>query len=99
MKIPVKTGDSLDLRVFVPSVLVIVGLMFPLIIFPESGAALVSALFAFATGQFGWLYLLAGLGAVVFLVGLVDRLCAHDGLVCRPYLPRAHHSRVDHRRV
>lgn len=70
MKIPVKTGDSLDLRVFVPSVLVIVGLMFPLIIFPESGAALVSALFAFATGQFGWLYLLAGLGAVVFLVGL-----------------------------
>lgn len=70
MSMPDNIGDSLDLRVFIPSVLVIVGLILPVIIFPESGAALVNAAFAFATGQFGWLYLLAGLGVVIFLVGL-----------------------------
>lgn len=65
-----KASDSLDLRVFVPSVAVILGLILPIILFPDSSEALVSAAFAFATGQFGWLYLLAGLSVVVFLIGL-----------------------------
>jgi BCCT family betaine/carnitine transporter len=65
-----KRGDSLDLRVFIPSVFVIVALMVPLIIFPDSGTKVVNAAFAFATNQFGWLYLAAGLSVVVFLIGL-----------------------------
>ena len=57
-----KPGDSLDMRVFVPSMAVLIAIVTPLILFPESGPAMVSAAFSFATGQFGWLYLLAGLG-------------------------------------
>lgn len=70
MSAPNKASDSLDLRVFIPSVLVIIGLIVPLIMFPESGASLVNAAFAFATGQFGWLYMIAGVSVVIFLVGL-----------------------------
>ena len=70
MSTPKESDDSLDLRVFIPSVCVIIGLVVPLIIFPESGAALVNAAFAFATGKFGWLYMIAGLSVVLFLVGL-----------------------------
>jgi BCCT family betaine/carnitine transporter len=64
--------DRLDLRVFVPSLAVIAGVITPLILFPESGPAAVNAAFAFATGTFGWLYLIAGLATVVFLVGLAS---------------------------
>ena len=63
-------GDQLDLRVFIPSLAVLTAVVAPMLLFPEAGPAAVSAAFAFATGQFGWLYLLAGLGAVIFLVGL-----------------------------
>ncbi len=62
--------DRLDRRVFIPSLAVLIAVVAPMIMFPEAGPAAVSAAFAFATGQFGWLYLLAGFGAVVFLVGL-----------------------------
>ncbi|WP_417546799.1 BCCT family transporter [Marinobacter sp.] len=70
MNTPNKPGDSMDLRVFIPSVLVILGLIVPLIMFPDSGTLLVNAAFAFATGNFGWLYMLAGLSIVLFLIGL-----------------------------
>lgn len=36
--------------------------------FPEAGGAMVQDAFAFATGKFGWLYLLAGIATVLFLV-------------------------------
>jgi len=62
--------DRLDWRVFAPSLAVIAAVIVPLILFPQSGPAAVNAAFAFATGKFGWLYLLAGIAAVVFLVGL-----------------------------
>lgn len=65
-----KARDEIDWRVFLPSVLVIAGLIIPIILFPESGEAAVNAAFAFATGNFGWLYLLAGFSVVVFLIGL-----------------------------
>jgi BCCT family betaine/carnitine transporter len=63
-------GDLLDRRVFYPSLAVITAVVAPLLLFPEAGPAAVNAAFAFVTGQFGWLYLAAGLGAVVFLIGL-----------------------------
>ncbi|MCT4334567.1 BCCT family transporter [Paracoccus sp. YLB-12] len=71
-------GDRLDRRVFFPSLIVIASVIVPLFLFPESGPAAVNAAFAFATGQFGWLYLAAGLGAVVFLIGLA---CSRFGNV------------------
>ena len=63
-------GDRLDWRVFFPSLAVITAVVAPLLLFPEAGSVAVNAAFAFATGQFGWLYLVAGLGTVVFLIGL-----------------------------
>lgn len=63
-------GDRLDWRVFFPSLAVISAVVAPLLLFPEAGSVAVNAAFAFATGQFGWLYLVAGLGTVVFLIGL-----------------------------
>lgn len=62
--------DRLEMRVFVPSMLVLAGVVLPLILFPDAGGAMVNAAFAFATGKFGWLYMLAGLSTVVFLIGL-----------------------------
>jgi len=62
--------DRLDRRVFIPSLAVIIGVVAPMILFPEAGPAAVNAAFAFATGQFGWLYLLAGVATVVFLLFL-----------------------------
>ncbi|MFV0409225.1 MAG: BCCT family transporter, partial [Paracoccus sp. (in: a-proteobacteria)] len=63
-------GDRLDGRVFYPSLAVIAAVVAPLLLFPEAGPAAVNAAFAFATGKFGWLYLIAGLAAVVFLICL-----------------------------
>ncbi|RMH86729.1 BCCT family transporter [Pseudomonas sp. AOB-7] len=63
-------GSALDGRVFWPSIAVILGITIPLVLFPESGNLVIKQLFGFATGSFGWLYLIAGLGAVVFLLWL-----------------------------
>lgn len=66
----IEGGDRVDTRVFYLSVLLLVGLIGPLLLFPDSGAAMISAAFSFTTDKFGWLYMVAGLAAVVFLVGL-----------------------------
>lgn len=63
-------GSALDGRVFWPSIAVILGVTIPLALFPESGNLIIKQLFNFATGNFGWLYLFAGLGTVVFLLWL-----------------------------
>ena len=63
-------GDELDRRVFIPSLVVLIAVVAPMIMFPEAGPAAVSAAFGFATGKFGWLYLLSGIAVVAFLVGL-----------------------------
>jgi BCCT family betaine/carnitine transporter len=63
-------GDRVDMRVFTLSVLLLAGVVGPLLLFPESSTAMISSAFSFTTGKFGWLYMLAGLATVVFLVGL-----------------------------
>lgn len=63
-----KESASLDGRVFWPSIAVILGVTIPLIAFPETGNAVINQMFAFATGKFGWLYLVSGLMTVVFLL-------------------------------
>lgn len=70
MKVTIKGDDRLDRRVFLPSLAVLTAIVAPMIMFPEAGPAVVNAAFAFATGNFGWLYLLAGISVVAFLVGL-----------------------------
>lgn len=66
----IHTGSALDGRVFWPSIAVILGITIPLVMYPESGNLIIKQLFGFATGNFGWLYLLSGLGAVLFLLWL-----------------------------
>jgi BCCT family betaine/carnitine transporter len=63
-------GDRVDMRVFSLSVLLLLGVVGPLLLFPDSSSTMISAAFSFTTGKFGWLYLVAGLSAVVFLIGL-----------------------------
>lgn len=63
-------GDRVDMRVFSLSIVLLAGVVGPLLMYPDSSTAMISAAFAFSTGKFGWLYLAAGLAAVVFLVGL-----------------------------
>ena len=63
-------GDRVDMRVFTLSVLLLAGVVGPLLLFPESSTAMISSAFSFTTGKFGWLYMVAGLATVVFLVGL-----------------------------
>lgn len=63
-------GSALDGRVFWPSIAVIMGITIPLVLYPESGNLVIQQFFRFATINFGWLYLLAALGAVVFLLWL-----------------------------
>jgi len=63
-------SSALDGRVFWPSVLVILAVIIPVIIFPESSSLIIKRLFNFVTVQFGWLYLASGLAVVVFLLWL-----------------------------
>jgi betaine/carnitine transporter, BCCT family len=64
------SGDRVDMRVFSLSLLLLAGVVGPLLMFPESSSAMISAAFSFTTGTFGWLYMVAGLAVVVFLIGL-----------------------------
>ncbi len=63
-------GGRIDMRVFSLSLLLLAGVVGPLLMFPDSSSAMISAAFSFTTGTFGWLYLAAGLAIVVFLIGL-----------------------------
>lgn len=63
-----QNAASMDGRVFWPSIAIILGVTIPLIAFPDAGNAVIKQMFAFATGQFGWLYLVSGLVTVVFLL-------------------------------
>lgn len=64
------SADSVDKRVFSLSVLLLLGVVGPLLLFPDSSATMIAAAFSFTTNKFGWLYLVAGLSAVLFLIGL-----------------------------
>jgi len=78
---------ALDGRVFWSSVLVILAVMLPLTLFPEAGAAAVQKVFAFATGQFGWLYLLSGVSILGFMLWLAFGRYGHVRLGRQDDLP------------
>ncbi len=70
MAVSSTSGERVDAKVFILSSLMLLAVIDPLVLFPESGPAMVSSAFSFATNQFGWLYLLAGFVTVAFLIGL-----------------------------
>lgn len=65
-----RTGASLDGRVFWPSLIAILGITIPLVMFPKAGNQIIHQLFTFSTVKFGWLYMVSGLAVVAFLLWL-----------------------------
>jgi betaine/carnitine transporter, BCCT family len=65
-----RTSNNIDMKVLGLSLLALIAVVGPLVLFPKSAPAMVNSAFAFTTGTFGWLYLVAGVATVVFLIGL-----------------------------
>jgi len=61
---------NIDWFIFVVTAIVIVGVCAPLILFPETGARLVSEAFDFVTTRFGVFYIWSACAAVAFLLWL-----------------------------
>src|SRR5699024_2164875 len=58
----------IDWHTFIGALILILGVSIPLILFPETGAAVVEVANTFMTDTFGVLYLLVGLAAFAFLM-------------------------------
>lgn len=65
-----ETKKGIDRSIFGPSIIFALALSLPLVLFPQGGKKVVDVLFAFCTQKFGWLFLLFGLGSVIFLIWL-----------------------------
>ncbi|MDI3323953.1 BCCT family transporter [Pontibacterium granulatum] len=61
---------AIDPAILWPAVAVILATSLPLAINPDAGKAAVSGLLSWFTGNFGWLYLLSGIGSFFFMVWL-----------------------------
>ncbi len=61
---------AIDPAILWPAVMMILATSIPLAIYPEAGKAIVGELLGWATGQFGWLYLLTGIGSFFFMCWL-----------------------------
>ncbi|RPF52269.1 BCCT family transporter [Aquisalibacillus elongatus] len=58
----------IDWPTFIASFVILLGVVIPLVIFPEKGEALVNRINDFVSGSFGFLYLIMGLGIFFFLI-------------------------------
>ena len=72
-------APRIDWTVFSSSVVLIVGLVLPLALYPEAGKELLGAAFVYLTETFGLLYILAGIAALSFLLYLA--LSRHGDIV------------------
>ena len=61
---------AIDPAILWPAVIVILATSIPLAINPDAGKAVVSGLLSWFTGNFGWLYLLSGIGSFFFMCWL-----------------------------
>ncbi|WP_432472735.1 BCCT family transporter [Amphritea sp. HPY] len=61
---------AVDPSILWPAVAAILAASLPLAIYPEAGKAVVSGLLSWFTGNFGWLYLLTGIGSFFFMCWL-----------------------------
>ncbi|TFB14075.1 BCCT family transporter [Filobacillus milosensis] len=58
----------IDWPTFIAAFIILLGVVVPLVIFPEAGTEFVNKLNTFVSGNFGFLYLLMGLGVFFFLI-------------------------------
>lgn len=58
----------IDWPTFIFALVILFSVVIPLTLFPEAGAAVINQANEFITGNFGILYLLLGLGALIFLL-------------------------------
>jgi BCCT family betaine/carnitine transporter len=66
-----KTGEpAIDPAILWPAIVVILATSVPLALFPEAGKQIVSKLLGLLTSNFGWLYLLSGIGSFAFMAWL-----------------------------
>lgn len=67
-----KNNDNLaiDPAILWPAVAAILVAAIPLAMYPESGKTVISGFLSWTTGNFGWLYLLTGIGSFFFMVWL-----------------------------
>ena len=61
---------AIDLTLLLPSALVILCISIPLLVNPEAAKIVVNQLLLWCTGNFGWLYLLAGISSFLFVIWL-----------------------------
>jgi BCCT family betaine/carnitine transporter len=61
---------KIDRIIFTVSIMVIMAICIPLVIFPEGGTEIVNKVFNFVTSQFGVIYLWAGIACLGFLLWL-----------------------------
>lgn len=64
------TKPTIDPALLWPAVVVILATIIPLAIDPEGGKTAVGSIFSWVTGNFGWLYLLTGIGSFAFMCWL-----------------------------
>lgn len=62
--------SSIDPQIFWPALVVVLAICIPAAANPEAAGAFLNNILAFITGKFGWLYLIFGLGSVLFLLWL-----------------------------
>jgi betaine/carnitine transporter, BCCT family len=62
--------STIDPMIFWPALLVVLAICVPAAMNPEAAGAFLGNLLALITGKLGWLYLIFGLGAVIFLLWL-----------------------------
>ncbi|WP_420591649.1 BCCT family transporter [Bacterioplanoides sp.] len=61
---------AIDPALFWPSVIVLLAMIVPLAVNPEGGKEAVGSIFSWVTGNFGWAYLLTGIGSFTFMMWL-----------------------------
>ena len=62
--------QQIDTKIFWPALAVVAALVIPLALYPDSGGEAVDGLLKACTQTFGWVFLLFGLGSLIFLLWL-----------------------------
>ena len=75
--LPSSTEPSVDWAVFIPAVIVVIVATIPLLLFPEAAANFISEGRTAVMKNFLWLYLLVGIGALLFCAWLAFGPYAH----------------------
>lgn len=65
-----KFFKNIEKKVFIPAFLVLVMILLPIYLIPESVDKAISVLFSFCTGKLGWIYLLTCIASFVFCIWL-----------------------------